>query len=495
MALPPWTVDLLRRGVADLARQATDHEAATALKEQAGKLVDELPKAAREKVDMLLRQAESKTQPIKDAWQNAAWWMGGPISLAPTRIINGTGLLLDQRGSGVGIPAEALAAAIPHLAGDAARDPELSARLCDEIASTIARRCESDSSRRRPLGAIVTPSLDASLSLVADLGGRRQRLWVPRSSAFPVDSVDGGSEQLLVDRLRHFAHGSVLEFGHASNQEDWPSDQLVHGGSQHHRGKSHRPDPSSQTRQNILVRWAPSPLAKRSDDDRYRDWIEVAVLPLGSLFPIDGLDIVSSVADQLDRCADLVVLDGGVLAGIPELSVMVGSPEVIQQLHACPRHELVNASKAMTAIVATSVVVQAKSTSPVGQLLDISQENLHDRAQRLATQLAGCDWVSATRITETAAGLGMPANLQAPQPSPVNSNTEQSAAAPPADRIPSRQVVLTIDAARNADSIAAELANGSTSLLCRNVNGELVIDLRWISPEQQSQISVLANDV
>lgn len=387
MALPPWTVELLRRGVADLARQVTDHDAGASLKEQASKLVDELPKAAREKVDALLRQAETRSQPLKDAWQSGQWWGAGPVSLTPTRVINGTGCLLDHRGSGVGLPAAALAAAIPHLSGEAARDPDLSARLCDEIATGITRRRVEGSAAPAAIGAIVTNSLEASLALVATLGGRGGCVWVPRSAAHPMHTAgtaDDSHDLMLVDRLRRFARGPVREFGHVSGGEDWPDQELLRGDSHPKHVKKNRNVPDNdereERRQNILVRLPSTNLRQRAAADQWGDWIEVVVVPVGSIFPINRSSVVANVVDLLGGGADVVVLAGGVLAGTPELSLIVGSDEVIKLLRQRPRFQLVKSPTAMAAIVAAATAAQANGSSPVGQLTAVSEENLNDRA-------------------------------------------------------------------------------------------------------------------
>lgn len=508
MALPPWTVELLRRGVADLARQVTDHDAATSLKEQASKLVEELPKAAREKVDSLLRQAEARTQPFKDAWQSSQYWGARQISLTPTRVINGTGCLLDPRGSGVGLPTSALAAAIPHLSGDAAHDPDLSGRLCDEIAASITRRRQDGSRAPAAVGAIVTNSLEASLALVATLGGRGGCMWVPRSAAHPMRSSTAADsdDPMLVDRLRRFARGRVREFGHASGSEDWPDQQLLHHDDHPKHGRKNRSvtdhDERKDRYRNVLVRLPSTKLRQRSAADQWEDWIDAVVVPIGSIFPIQQCDVVANVVELLGAGADVVMLAGGVLSGTPELSLIVGSDEVIQLLRQRPSFQLVKSPTAITAMAAAATAAQANGNSPIGQLIAVSEENLHDRAQRLATQLACCDWVNTTRITEATASIGVPANLQK-----VSEAGSASATRPQSDRIASRQVVLSIDSSRDAQSIAQRLAIGSTGmldsagalgttgLLCGIDGQELTIDLRWISPEQQSQISELASQI
>jgi L-seryl-tRNA(Ser) seleniumtransferase len=486
MALPPWTVELLRRGVADLARQVTDNETAASLKEQATKLVDELPKAAREKVDSLLKQAEASTRPIKDAWQTGSLWGGGPISLTPTRLINGTGCLLDPRGSGVGIATESLAAAIPFLSGDAARRENLEVNLCAEIASAISRRCDHDVSGDHTLGAIVTTSLDASLALVASLGQRGGCLWVPRSCAVPMNFQDAGNDALLVDRLRRFGRGSVREFGLPTGDLQWPSEPFAddHGGRY-----SDRPGHDRGPRQHVLVHLASEKSAMRISTDQRTDWVEVAVLPLGSIFPLSEKSDTShrhapSLIEQLNGGADIVVLQGGVLSSTPGQSLIVGRESIIERLRQTPHHSLVTAPLAIVSMVASSVKLQSTGQSPIQQLTGVSTENLNDRAQRLATQLAACEWVASARVSESFARIGLP---------PIAESA--LAAAKPEATYPSRQVVVTLTPSHDAETLSQRFASAATGLLCRVENGELIIDLRWISPEQQAQISELAGQL
>ncbi len=489
MALPPWTVELLRRGVADLARQVTDNDTAASLKEQASKLVEELPKTAREKVDTILRQAEESTRPIKDVWQSGVLWGGGTISLTPTRLINASGRLLDPRGSGVGIPAESLAAAVPHLAGDAAHVENVNSRLCEQIAATITRRCNEGASESRTLSAIVTNSLDASLGLIATLGKRGGSLNVPRCCAVPLDTVVQTSSQdakpsqgdeLLVERLRRFGCGNVREFGRVDGSDRWDDVHFAkqsgrrggpprHGQHGEHGGDRHR-----GARLQVLVRLAAKGDTGQIPGNQRENWIDVVVMPVGSIFSAGNEIATDSVVDQLRAGADIVALAGGVLAGTPELGLIVGNEDVIERLIENPRHDLVVAPAALTAIVASSVAVQSLGRSPLGQLIGVSEENLQDRATRLATQLAGFDAVQSTRVTADPASIGI---------APGSDSTS-----PSGDAIPSRQVVVTLDASKAADVVARNLADAPTGLLCRVAGNEIVIDLRWVSPEQQAQI-------
>lgn len=481
MALPPWTVELLRRGVTDLARQVTDNETAASLKEQASKLVEELPKTARDKVDTILRQAEQSARPLKDVWQSGALWRGGAVSITPTRLINATGCLLDPRGSGVGLPSEAIAAAIPHLSGDAARVENVDTRLCEAIAAAVARRCDDGNAETRDLDAIVTNSLDASLGLIATLGKRGGSISVPRCCAQPM-SVSAGEEptsgpgQLLVDRLRTHGCSRVREFGLAdgsdvSSEHHFQTRSPIGSGRPRHASHEGRvADPLPRRRSNYLVRLASEQTTPQIPADSREDWIDIVVVPYGGVFKMAAPVEIQSIVGHLQAGADVVVLAGGVLAGTPEIGLIVGDNETIQKLRETPAADLAAAPTALTSLVASSVTLQSSGNSPLQQLLDVSEDNLQDRATRLSTQLAGFDVVTATRVTSDPATFGLP-----------QKNATDNV-------IASRQVIVTLDASKPADRVARQLAEATTGVLCRVNGNEIIIDLRWVSPEQQAQI-------
>ena len=46
MALPPWTIELLRRGITDVARKASEPETIEKVKNQATEILQDLPQTA-----------------------------------------------------------------------------------------------------------------------------------------------------------------------------------------------------------------------------------------------------------------------------------------------------------------------------------------------------------------------------------------------------------------------------------------------------------------
>ena len=54
MALPPWTVELLRRGITDVARKASEPQTLAKIKSQATEILQELPESAARGIDAMM---------------------------------------------------------------------------------------------------------------------------------------------------------------------------------------------------------------------------------------------------------------------------------------------------------------------------------------------------------------------------------------------------------------------------------------------------------
>ena len=60
MALPPWTIELLRRGINDVARKASEPETIEKIKKQATEILNDLPQTAAKSIDAMMRTAEAE---------------------------------------------------------------------------------------------------------------------------------------------------------------------------------------------------------------------------------------------------------------------------------------------------------------------------------------------------------------------------------------------------------------------------------------------------
>lgn len=470
MALPPWTVELLRRGVQDLARQATDPETTAAIKQQASKLVEELPRVARERVDTLLKQAESSTQPLRDAWAQSDLLAGFTANRAsnagmPVRLINGSGILMHSRGSGIPYSSSVQAAAIPFLSGDVSVVPGIHDRLCSEI----ALRFENESGESPKYAALVSPSLPDALAAVSKLGRRGGCVFVPRCDSWrplSTTAVEEANDGLtLVEAIQRRSQGAVREFG--KMDQAGPVDLSEINRALQHSGVSEGPNSTSK-RTAVIVRLAGTELPSGGLPEHV---LNVAVIPAGTFVPHAGAMSLPSIEAELEAGADLVVLSGGALCGTPPVGIMVGRCEVMARLNNLGSTQPRFASLHETAMVAAAVVEQTQASSPVGRLLDVSEENLRDRAERLATQISGASFAQSVRVTNEPARFSCES---------IELGAEMG------HSIPSRQVVVKTD---QTNELVTRLASGNVEVLTTQVGEDLAIDLRWMTPDQQSLVA------
>ena len=166
--------------------------------------------------------------------------------------------------------------------------------------------------------------------------------------------------------------------------------------------------------------------------------------------------------------ADFVILPGDGVAGGPPCGLLVGrQPEVawIQQSTAWPTLAARQATVAMMT-VALELAAGGGDATPVGELISTSEENLRDRAERMATRLGGSDQISSCQIKADDAQLIRHGRW----------------------RFRSRQLLLR-HASMTADAWASQLREELPAVLA-NVDGDdLCVDLRWISAADDGQLA------
>ena len=65
MALPPWTIEVLRRGLTDVARKASEPQTLEKIRSQATEMLQELPQTAARGIDAVLRTAEAGKRSVE----------------------------------------------------------------------------------------------------------------------------------------------------------------------------------------------------------------------------------------------------------------------------------------------------------------------------------------------------------------------------------------------------------------------------------------------
>src|SRR5439155_510492 len=165
--------------------------------------------------------------------------------------------------------------------------------------------------------------------------------------------------------------------------------------------------------------------------------------------------------------ADLVCFSGDKLLGGPQAGIIVGRSTAVAQLR---RHPLVRALRPDKATIAGLVATlvpyvrgEAEREIPVWRLIGASIDEIEGRARRLAAAVGDTVQIVGTRATVGGGSL-------------------------PAETLPSR--AIAIPGGASAESIAAALRLGSaTPVIARIADGQVLLDLRTVAPEEDEELA------
>jgi L-seryl-tRNA(Ser) seleniumtransferase len=124
-----------------------------------------------------------------------------------------------------------------------------------------------------------------------------------------------------------------------------------------------------------------------------------------------GLTSEPSAAASINEGADLVLFSGDKLLGGPQCGVIVGKRAFVDRLACHPLARALRVDKlTLAALAATLRLLRDEPTAfqevPLLQLLAAPVENLRQRAERLATQIAALEGFASAEACESAAFLG-----------------------------------------------------------------------------------------
>ncbi|TWU04527.1 hypothetical protein [Stieleria varia] len=360
MALPPWAVDAIRRGIVDVARKAGDQETLSKLKQQATEIFRDLPDTAARSVEAIVRTAKTGTQTLQ------RWADRQPEIAVP--LINASGRLLDNKlGSGCPIPDAVLQVGCDLLRGDCKRGG-LRERIDHRLDQLVSGH-----------GIAVAGNLDLAIEMVSQLSPE-WGLAIHRSQAIRLPS---GTP--LPDA---FGASAIREVGGVQRIE---------------------PDDFNGLSQTIVV-LADAGEVEFTLPTSMSDTVRFAVvLPVGTL--TDEQDGVPSAAGLLAGGVDLVILSGDGLAGGPSCGLLVGRTDWIERLTSHPQWRGHAASDAVAAMMLSALEHRAVDVTPesdvstVRQLIAVNEDNLRSRAERMSTRLSGADSIHSCQITDHPAWL------------------------------------------------------------------------------------------
>jgi len=188
--------------------------------------------------------------------------------------------------------------------------------------------------------------------------------------------------------------------------------------------------------------------------------------------PLTAELAVRSAQASVAAGADLVVARGDGLIGGPPCGILLGRRQVIERIE---NHPLFSAWQldplTSTALVATLELYEDREhleqSLPLLQLLSTSVENLRQRAERLAPQLAEAEAVAAAEPVAMQSQLGLAAKSDRPWPS---------------------YGIALVPADGNVAALEKRLATAPQPV-CGRVEGDrLLVDLRTVFPRQDQEL-------
>jgi L-seryl-tRNA(Ser) seleniumtransferase len=177
-------------------------------------------------------------------------------------------------------------------------------------------------------------------------------------------------------------------------------------------------------------------------------------------------------SESIKAGADVVLFSGDKLLGGPQCGIVVGKRACIQKILKHPLMRALRVDKLTLGALAATLrlygdVEEAERSVPLLSLLSTPLENLKNRAERLAPQLAATGVFAKAEPVPDVAYLG--------------------GGSVPTQELPTWCVALT-PLTGTVDALADALRSGIPSVVGRIKGGRLLLDLRSVFPRQESVI-------
>ena len=210
---------------------------------------------------------------------------------------------------------------------------------------------------------------------------------------------------------------------------------------------------------------------------RRHNLIVIADIGSGSLMDLSRYSIHGELtaSETIRAGADLVLFRGDRLLGGPQCGIIVGRRALIETITAHPRMRAVRVDKLrLAALAATLRLYQdlelAERSVPILSLLATPLDNLRQRADRLAPQIA------ATGVAKVEVQPGQTYVSDAPLPNHA---------------LPTICLALT-PLGRTTEQLVADLRSGTPAVIGRAHEGSLLLDLRSVPPRADMQLVAAA---
>jgi L-seryl-tRNA(Ser) seleniumtransferase len=212
------------------------------------------------------------------------------------------------------------------------------------------------------------------------------------------------------------------------------------------------------------------PLAELVELARSRNLPLIDDIGSGALidFAQFGLSGEPIASESIRAGADVVLFSGDKLVGGPQCGIVVGRKTHVERMQKHPLARALRVDKITLAALAATLRLyrdpeKAKLEIPLLSLLATSVENLRNRAERLAPQMAAASAVAGAEV--------------------IADHTFLGGGAIPTQEIPTVCVALA-PTGRSVDDLHAALRTGQPSVFGRIQKERLLLDLRSVLPSQ-----------
>lgn len=194
----------------------------------------------------------------------------------------------------------------------------------------------------------------------------------------------------------------------------------------------------------------------------------------GALHDLSALGVSGEpiARESIQAGADLVLFSGDKLLGGPQCGVIVGRKELIDKLRRHPLMRAMRVDKTTLAALAATLKLHrdpetAMQRIPLLAMLSTPLENLRQRAERLAPQLADCAAIAAA--------------------DPAEDHTYLGGGSVPSQQISTWCIELQPQVG-SVDRLASLLRVGQPAVVCRVQRDRVIVDLRTVSPADDVQL-------
>ena len=181
-----------------------------------------------------------------------------------------------------------------------------------------------------------------------------------------------------------------------------------------------------------------------------------------------GLSDEPVVSDSIKDGADIVLFSGDKLIGGPQCGIIIGKRKYIDQVLKNSLMRAMRVDKMTLAALAATLRLyrnedKALQEVPILRMLSMPAANLKLRAEKVAQQIQGCDWLESCDVTQAQSMLG--------------------GGSVPTQKIPTWCIAMHPQGT-SVNRVAERLRSSNPAVVGRVQKDTLLIDMRTVFPEQ-----------